>query len=805
MNDFRYAARQLRRTPAFTFVAVVTLALGIGATTGIFSVVNSVLIRPLPVLEPDRLVSIEIELEPRRFRSSIPLAEYLEYRERAAGIIDLAAHRLSDVALNIGEQSTVTLGFEVTGSYFNVLGIQPALGRFFDDHDRVDTTAADVVVISHELWQGELGGDPGVLGRTLHVNSQPLTVIGVASNGFHGTLIGARPAVWLPVGQHARLQASQHDADDDPASVPVYVFGRLGPETGMAQAEAAFATFARQYESANEHRRLLPATGARLQKLSAIPPRMRSGARGVMVLLLTAAGFVLAIAAVNVSGMLLARGAERGREMGIRLALGARRARLVRQLLVESMTLAIIGTAAGVMLGVWLTKLLALVRPPLAGSFVLDFSADLRVVAFTALVSMTTAILFGLAPALYATRGQLGETLKDNTMHHRRTRLRNMMVVGQLALALVLLVSASLFVRTLQNALNSDYGFEAQGVIAIELDLALNGYDESGGRIFYNDLLTRLHALPAVDSASLARAMPLGTSWEQARAQVPGISESGMPYEAGINAVSPGYFDTFRMAILSGRGFEHSDRMDQRPVAVINESFARRFWPGTSPVGMRLTLNDIEREIIGVIPDPRPFSAAGDVPLLVYVPFEQAYAHAAWLQVRWRGDMASSVAAVRSEIRDLDPNVAPVAVTTVEEVLNAFLFPQRLAAQLVGGFGFAGLVLAAIGLFGVLSFAVSQRTREIGLRMALGAEPLAVVGLVVRDGIKLLVYGIVIGLIAALTLTQLLTGLLHGISPNDPVAIAAVCGILILVTGIAMMIPARRAVNIDPMRALREE
>lgn len=807
MNDLRYAFRSFRKRPGFVGVVVLTLGLGIGATTAIFSVVNAILLRPLPVRDPERLVNIQEQTEQGRLTSSVSLPEFLEYRERSSGVTDVAAHHLSDITLNTGAQAGVTLALDVSANYFDVLGIQPALGRFFSEDEARGPGAATVVVISYDLWQSELGGDASVLGRTIHINGQPLTIIGVTPRGFHGTMLGARPRVWLPAGLYDRLQA-RRDVYTWGWHTWLQLFGRLDPGVELEQAEARFTAIARQVAATHEYPSVGQApTAMRVRPFSALPSRIRDGARGFVALLFGTAALVLAIATVNVAGMLLARGADRGREMAIRLALGARRRRLIGQLMIESVALALAGGMAGLVLAVWLTDLLAAVPPPFAGPFQLDLSIDMSVLLFAALVSVGTGALVGLAPAFHATRRDVSETLKDGGTHPRRSRLRSIMVAAQLALSLVLLVAARLLARTLQLALNIDHGFDPRGVVAMELNLRLNGYDAGRGRALYDGLLERVRALPEAEGAALAEVVPLGSSRQQTPVRVPGFEPPpGEPgFWVGYNVVSPEYFETVRMPILSGRGFTEADRDGRQPVLVINETCARRFWRDESPIGKRVERAGVEAEIVGVVPDGKYRSFSEEPTAFAYVPFAQEYAQAMWLHVRARGDMAGLVAGIRGELRALDPNVAPIVVTTLEDVLGSSLFPQQLAAVLIGGFGLVGLSLAAVGMFGLLSFVVAQRTREIGLRMALGARQGDVVRLVLTDGVKLLGGGAAIGLVAALATTHVLRGLLHGVSPTDPVTLLVVVALLAGAALAAAFLPARRAARVDPMTALRYE
>jgi predicted permease len=806
VNEFRFALRQLAKRPGFTAVVVLTVAVGIGATTAIFSVVNALLLRPIPVADPERLVNIEERTEQGRFKTSFSLPEYLEYRERAVGVADVAAHHLSDIMLNTGEETAATLALDVSGNYFDVLDIEAARGRFFTEDEASGPDAASVAVISHALWRNALGADPAVVGRTIIVNSQPLTVIGVAPAGFQGTMVGARPAAWLPAALYERV----HHAGDPyrwGQMTLFQLFARLAPEMQRPQAEARLTAIARHLAQDHWYWGEAP-VGVRLREFSAVPPAMRDAAREFVSLLLIAAGLVLAIAAVNVAGMLLARGADRGREMAIRLALGARRRRLVSQLLVESVTLAMLGGAGGLVLASWLADLLATTRPPGAGSFSLDLGLDARVLVFAVGVSVVTGVAFGLVPAIAATRRNVNETLKNTATGPRRLRLRSAMVAGQLALSLVLLATAGLFVRTLQSALTTQHGFDPENVLAVELNLRLNDYDEPRGRAFYAHLLERVRALPGAESAALAEVVPLGFTWQQRGARIPGFEPPpGQPagFSVGYNVVSPGYFRTLRMPLIEGRLFDQSDRPGRSRVMIINETFARRFWPNESPVGRRIEFSSEHAEIIGVVPAGRYRAFDEEPTLFAFVPFEQEYRENMWLHVRARRELRGLVAAIRQEIRALDPNVAPISVTTVEDILGSSLFPQRLAAGLVGGFGLMGLLLAAVGVFGLLSFTVAQRTREIGLRMALGAKQADVLRLVLRRGLVLVVIGTGAGLAVAVLATRLVRGLLVNVSPTDPVTLVAVVGLLTFVALIAAWLPARRAARVHPMEALRYE
>jgi predicted permease len=690
MNDLRYAFRSVAKNPGFTALAVLTLALGVGATTSIFSLVNTVLLETLPVPEPEQLVSIQ-EIHERGSTASIfSLPAYRDYRDNASDLSGLAAHHIGDITLNTGASSEVGLGMYVSANYFAVLGLAPALGRLFDDEE-ARPGAPPVGVISHALWQDRLGSDPGVIGRAVHVNGQPLTVIGVAPAGFHGNMLGARPPVYLPIGLYDRLNVGSDS--ERRGREWLMLFGRLASGTTREQVQAGLTVTARQLSEAHEYPEGLEPVGTRVQRFSVVPPMLRRGVTGFMLLLLATAGIVLLIAAVNVAGMLLTRGAARGREIAIRLAIGASRRRVVRQLAVESLGLAVVGAAVGVLLASWVSGLLETVRPPGAGPFQLDLKLDPLVLLFGVAVSLAAGLMAGLIPARQVSRPELVTTLKEGSSGAgSRHRLRAVLVAGQLALSVVLLVATGRFLRTLQRALDTQHGFEPQGVLALELNLRLNGYDEPRGRQFYDRLLERVGNLPGAESASLAGNIPLSGSWDQTRARALGFDApepSGFP--AGYIRVSPGYFETLRMPLLAGRAFTASDGMSPRPGIVVNETFARRFWPDGSAVGQAIRFAGRKAEIIGVAPDGRYRSFSEDPVLFAYVHVGQPYDPAMWLLVRMRGDIAPLVTVIRGELRALDPNVAPIQVTTVEDVLGSSLFAQRLAVGLIGSFGVVGL------------------------------------------------------------------------------------------------------------------
>jgi predicted permease len=811
-SDLRIAARRLRRSPGFTVAAALTLAIGIGATSSIFGIVRAVLLRPLPVHEPDRLVAIQQVNETGRAASSVSLPDYLDYRDQAKGAVAVAAHHISDATLSTGSEARIGLATDVSANYFDVLGVAPAAGRFFTDAEASEREAAPLVVLSHALWTQAYAGDPAVPGRTIRVNGQPFTILGVAPAGFTGAMIGAQPDVFLPIGLHGRLQPGRNVLRRDGTSMRTWLqmFGRLDAGVSAAQAEARLDAVAKHLRAEQRYPEGWTPAGARVRAFSAVPPQMRSGVAGFLSLLFGAAALLLVIASVNVAGMLLARGAAHRREIAIRVALGAGRAHLVRQVLAESLLVAVSGAAAGVLLAAWLTGLFVGLRPPFAQGFRLDVPLDAGMLAFAVLAALVSGLLLGLIPALQLSRATPMMALREAspTAPGDRGRLRSALVTSQVALSLVLLLAAGLFVRTLQRVLATPQPMRTEGVLALSLNLRLNGYDASRGHAFYGQLLERIRALPGTESAALASIIPLEPSWDQTQIVVPGVEAApGAPsFAVGRAAVSPGYFETVKMPLLAGRSFTEDDARARTRAIVVNQTFARRFWPDRAAVGERVLRDGTELEIVGVVPDAKYRATDEEPTLYAYFPFApEEYESAMWVHVRPHGAPGPLLAATRAQVMALDPDVPPVMVTTMDDVMGTALFAPRLAAALVGGFGLAGLVLSAVGLFGLLSYLVAQRTREIGVRIALGARPAQVVRLVLGQALRPLALGVALGLAGALAAARSLSALLHGLSPTDPVTFTLVPLALVAVALAAGVIPARRATRVDPVTALRSE
>lgn len=809
LRDLRYGLRRLTKSPGTTFLAVLSLALGIGINTAIFSFINFALLRPLPVEDPGELVRIYTTTSDFAYGAhSHP--GFRDLQEGTPALGDVVAERFTELSIAAGDEQPIRVwGMLVSGNYFQALGLTPAAGRLLRPEDDVAAGSGPLAVLAHDTWQRRFGGDPGVVGETLRVNGHPFTVVGVAPRGFQGTTVGVAPEVWLPVTmQPQAIPGSQRL--EDRGRRWLTVVARLAEGTSLSQArsalEARAARLAERFPETDE------GLGFNVVPLAQdnLPFQFRDRAELLLGLLMGVAGLVLLIACANLANLLLARAAARRTEISVRLAVGAGRSNLIRQLLTESVVLALLAGAAGLLLALWAVRILAGIELP--GNLPVDTAVplDLRVLGFTLLVSVLAGILFGLAPALHASRTDLVQSLKREEPVRRggRLPLRSLLVIGQVAVCVVLLVAAGLFVRSIRASLDVDPGFETDHVLVGSLDLGLAGYDEERGRSFYRQLIERLESQPGIEAASLADAIPLEVGGQQQiRMEVPGYvppADAGEPV-IDFNVAAPGYFETLGIPLRRGRDFSLQDG-EEPWVTVVNETLAERFWPGEDPLGRRMMVaGSIPVEVIGVVEDHRVASLGQAPEPFLYLSALQHYQSSLALHVRTAGDPLSTLPVVRREVRDLDANLPLSDVTTLRRHVRRSLLPLRVAAWMLGGFGVLALILASVGIYGLMTYSVRRRTRELGIRMAIGAGRSDVLGLVLKRGVLLVGLGAVIGLVLAALSTRFLSGLLIGVDSDDPVTFVVVTVLFLAIGSLATFVPAVRASRTEPMTILRQE
>lgn len=810
--DVRYGVRLLRRSPIFTATAVLSLAIGIGANTTIFSVASALLLRPLPGLSnPERLVDIGRTQEGGGFdTSSYP--NYRDLRSRATTLEGIYAMRLDPQPMSLSEnaQAERIYGTVVSGNYFEVLGTQPHIGRLLRDEDDRAEGASPVTAISYELWERRFGSDPAIVGRVVTLNGHGFTIVGIAARGFQGTTL-VKPDLWVPISMHAQaMPRMSANLLTSRQAVWLFTGGRLKPgvTVGQASAEAAEIGAALEREFPRENR-----GKSFVVKPSALVPGRIQVVAGFIGLLMTIVGLVLLIACVNVSGMLLSRAAGRRREIAVRLAIGAGRGRLIRQLLTETGVLFAAGGAIGLVITRWLTSLLLAVLPQLPVPLFVEIGTDWRVVSFAIAASLLAALLAGLAPALQASRADLVPALKAEGLESgpARLRLRNAFVVGQVTMSLVLIITAGLFLRALQRAASIEPGFDERNVEVVALDLSLARYKEGTGEPFIRELLARTRALPGVEAASVAVDLPLdGSRYGLGGIRVPDMAlpPDRDSLDADWNVVEPGYFRTLRLPIVLGRDFEERDTRGAQPVAIINEALARRVWPGQNPLGRQMEQQGrdgpIMLTVVGVTSNAKLVSLNEEAAPFVYVPLAQQYMDSVRLLARTR-EGRTVIPEIRGILREMNPYLPITEAMPLSQITALGVIPQRIASVVAGSLGVVGLLLAALGIYGVTAYAVSRRTREIGIRMALGADSGMVMRLVVRQSLALAGFGVAAGVLLAGIGSRFLESLLFGVRALDPVTFAGACGLFVMMTMAASFVPARRAMRVNPVEALRAE
>ncbi len=826
LQDFRFGFRVLSKNPGFATVAVLCLAVGIGASTAMFSLVNAVLLRPLPVEQPDRLVRLWETRDGTLEYGWIAYSSYEFYRDNNHSFTGLTTQIPARFNVSGRDRTARVTGAVVTGNYFSLLGVTPALGRgFLPEEDQTPGTHP-VAVVSHGLWQRHFGAFPEIVGELLILNGHRFTVVGVAPASFTGTRTGESVDVWVPLMMHD--QARPRSARG--FGTWVYgLIGRLEPGVDLEQAQAEMTTLARQLEQAhpNENKGIGILAVPELRHNPSDMAMFRSFAAFIM----SAVALVLLIACANVANMLLARAMVRRKEIAVRLALGAGRARLVRQLLSECLLLAASASALGLAFEYWGAKIL---MRPLASVWLdtLELTPDGRVLGFTLVASLLTVFLFGLVPAMRASRPSLIPALKNaaDTGRGRRSRLQDLLVESQVALSLVLLVGAGLFVRSLHHLSEIDPGFDPDRVLVAPIDLALQGYDEARARAFYEELSERLEAIPGVEAVSLAFldpatlgdvnwSAPLLTPLVEGQEPAPEERRKRVPF----TLVASDHFRTMGIPLLLGRDFNAADKARNASVIIVNETMARRFWPGENPVGRRLTIlpgaqhfsNNFVggiAEVVGVARDRPvnfyPILVENPEPL-IYLPL---YWHPGaeiefvlWPHIRTAGDPVAAGVAFRQQVAAIDEHLPPLEALSAAESIRLSFGDQRMYVAFTGTLGAVALLLAATGVFGLISHSASQRTHEIGIRMALGAGSRQVLGLVIKQAMSSTLFGVTIGAGAALALTRVVASRLHGVTATDPMSFGGAALLLVAVSVAASYMPARRASKIDPLTSLRAE
>jgi len=814
LQDIRHGTRLLWKSPGFTFVAVLTLALGIGANSALFSVVNAFMIRPLPVSHPEELMVLANSHPENDRPHGVSYLDFQDYRAQCDAFSSMVATERDFIGLSADGRADRIFAEFVSGDYFSMLGVQPLLGRFFLPEEGKNPGADPLVVLGYAYWRQRFAGDPSVVGKAVSVNGRAATIIGVAPESFHGTFTVVEMQAYLPLGM-AIISPVGPELFTKRDSHALEIFARLKPSVSRGAAQASLQVIAQRLE------RQYPDTDKGI-RMHVIPeplarPSPENGAQLPLVasVFMGLVGLVLLVACVNVVNLLLARATVRYKEIAIRAALGARRSRLLRQMLTESLLLAVLGGAAGAAVGAWVSRMLAGISLPGDIPLRMDFSMDWRVFAFSAAAALFAGVISGLLPALRASRADVQEVLREGGRAgggDGQHRLRDVLVIAQVAGSLVLLVAAGLFMRSLGHAHSAELGFRPDHVLVMNLDVAQQGYDESRGRAFYRELEQHVRRLPGVASATLSSTYPM--NYDNPSAYVRRLDQA--PDDAkknpitGYNLVGSDYFETLRTPILSGRPLNAQDQDSALRVAVINQTMAHRLWPGQDPIGKQF-FYDAEKgkpvTVVGVSKDGKYEWMFEDPLPYFYLPIGQRYSSQRTLQIRTQGNPQDWKLTAVKEIHALDPALPVYDVLTMDEALgggNGF-FLLNVGAGFAGALGALGLVLALVGVYGVVSYAASRRTHEIGIRMALGADRSTILRMVLSRGFGLVLAGIAAGIVMALGLARFLTNMLLGVRPFDPVTFGGVSLLLVGISMVACYLPARRATCVDPLVALRYE
>jgi len=815
-QDLRFAARTLRKSPGFTAVAVLTLALGIGANTAIFSMVNSFLLRALPVKNPEQITVLAMQLKKGELQTGFSYPEFEDLQKQSSSVFsDVIAMSINAGGLTLNGKAEPIVVYDVSGNFFAAIGVRPLLGRFILPEEGSVTALNPVIVLGNSFWQTRFGGDPSIVGKTVLYNGRPVTVIGITPREFHGVSALVDIQGYLPLGMQQVDSSYQQDIPTNRGFRNLALYARLSPKVTLQEAQSALDVIGDRLAKENPKTEEGMTITVFPERFSRPGPNPDQPVLKVSVLFLVLAALVLVLACVNIANFLLVRATARQREMAIRAALGGTRLRLIRQLLTESVLLALCGGIAGILFGLAGSNALSSIGH-LATTMpvLLDFHLDWRVFGYAFGAALVTGLVVGIVPALRGSRRGLIEAIRDGgrTMTGSRNHLRAVLVAAQVGGSLMLLIVAGLMIRSLNHAQRSDLGFDPRNVLNFTLDPNEIGYGRQQGLQFYTQLLERIESMPGVEVAGVAFSVPMGYYNDSDWVEVPGyeVPHGEAQPIAAYNIVTPRYFRTMRIPLLEGRDFTTADVENSAWVAIVNETMARKFWPNQSAIGheFKVASDHVHSlRVVGVVKNSRTLGLVGPIREYFYQPFAQGYTSLAVLHVRTTFAPETMIASIRQQVASLAPSMPVFDVHTMLQALytiNGFLLFQ-LAAALAGILGALGLILALVGVFGVISFSVSQRTNEIGIRMAMGAAQASILRMILRQGVWIISAGLISGIALALAISRLVSDFVAGVSPYDPLTYVSVTALLGAVSLLACYFPARRATRVDPMIALRYE